>query len=55
MSYFNRDSDFWRGIAGGAFGLALALVWLRFGFGGFLLALAFTLTGALAARFFAHD
>ena len=51
----NRDRDFWRGVAGGGFGLALAAVGLRFGFWGFLMALAFTLIGALVARNFLSD
>jgi uncharacterized membrane protein len=55
MTYLNRDADFWRAVAGGAFGLTLALVWLRFGFGGFVLALAFAVAGALAARFSAGE
>lgn len=55
MSYANGDRGFWRSVVGGAFGLALAGVWLRFGFLAFVLALAFTVLGALVARSFMSD
>ncbi len=55
MNYANTDTGFWRSVVGGAFGLALAAVWLRFGFLAFLLALVFTVLGSLIARSFMSD
>lgn len=44
--------DFWRCTVGAAFGLALALVAFRFGFGAFLIATALTILGGVTAWFF---
>ena len=55
MSYANGDRSFWRTAVGAAFGLALAAVWLRFGFLAFVLALALSVLGALLARSFMSD
>jgi len=55
MNSVSSDRNFWRSMAGGAFGLALALVWARFGFWGFVLAAAFAVVGAVAARLSSGD
>ncbi len=47
-----NSRDFWRCTVGSAFGLALALVWIKMGFGPFCGAAALTIVGGVAARFF---
>ncbi|MGD9495285.1 MAG: hypothetical protein AB7Y46_03135 [Armatimonadota bacterium] len=44
--------DFWRCMAGSAFGLALAVIWVKMGFGAFALAAALTIVGGVAGWFF---
>jgi uncharacterized membrane protein YqaE (UPF0057 family) len=44
--------DFWRCFAGSLFGFALALVWLKMGFGAFLLAALLTILGGIGGWFF---
>lgn len=44
--------DFWRCTAGSLFGLALALVWLKMGFGAFLLAAVLTILGGIGGWLF---
>ncbi len=43
--------DFWRCTVGSAFGLALALVWIKMGFGPFLGAAALVILGGVSAWF----
>ncbi len=44
--------DFWRCTAGSVFGFALALVWLKMGFGPFVLALVLTVLGGIGGWLF---
>ena len=43
--------DFWRCTVGAAFGLALGVIALKFGFGAFLIAAALTILGGVTAWF----
>lgn len=48
----SSSRDFWRCTVGSAFGLVLALVWLKMGFGAFVLAAALSILGGVGAWFF---